>query len=99
MKTRRNRKRRTRRGGLFGNLFGPSASEKADKEADIILATLPDRTSILGLLQKSTNVSKLIDALEKKITPEQESLLVPVFRHYSDLEKAKYRKELSNSWY
>jgi len=89
MKTRRNRKRRTRRGGLFGNLFGPS---KEDKFADEILADpLAKATAII----RSPNTN--LERLRKKIVEKDTEKRMTYILKYID-DEMKARLSLQSSW-
>ena len=93
MKTRRNRKRKTRRGGLFGNLFGPSSSEKADKEADIILADSSKATEIIR--SPYTNLEKLRQKILEKGTEQK---IDGILKHIDYEMKARRYNALQSSW-
>ena len=90
MKTRRNRKRKTRRGGLFGNLFGPS---KADKEADIILADSSKATEIIR--SPYTNLEKLRQKILEKGTEQK---IDGILKHIDYEMKARRYNALQSSW-
>lgn len=86
MKTRRNRKRKTRRGGLFG----PS---KEDKFADEILADSSKATEIIR--SPYTNLEKLRQKILEKGTEQK----IDGILKYIDYEmKARRYNALQSSW-